>query len=82
MLVGIQKNSLQLSGTVPVIEPDLPGAFLTQEPVDIIRSGNIPDVPVIYGANREDGAFVIAGFHFIGFGKKIFPKLPSVILLG
>ncbi|KAL1491255.1 hypothetical protein ABEB36_011876 [Hypothenemus hampei] len=45
----------------PTVEPDIEGAFLTQHPIDIIRSGIIAKVPLIVGITTEDGALRGAG---------------------
>lgn len=45
----------------PVIEPDLEGAFLTEHPVDIIKTGRAANVPWILGVNTDDGALRVAG---------------------
>lgn len=39
----------------PVIEPDLEGAFLTEDPINIIKSGKAADVPILTGLTSEDG---------------------------
>ena len=59
-----------LRGTNAVIEPDLPGAFLTRDPYELLKEGPIPDVPVVLGAVAEEGAFFLGGFHFLGFGNQ------------
>ncbi|KAF2885849.1 hypothetical protein ILUMI_20322, partial [Ignelater luminosus] len=40
----------------PVIEPDLEGAFLTEDPIHIIKSGKAAKVPIMTGLTSEDGA--------------------------
>ncbi|KAK5647002.1 hypothetical protein RI129_005466 [Pyrocoelia pectoralis] len=47
----------------PVIEPKSPGAFLSQHPTDIIRSGKSAPVPWITGLNTEDGALRAPGIY-------------------
>ncbi|KAF2899651.1 hypothetical protein ILUMI_06511 [Ignelater luminosus] len=42
----------------PVIEPNIKGAFLTEHPIDIIKSGKAANIPFLLGLNSEDGAFV------------------------
>ncbi|XP_072397540.1 juvenile hormone esterase-like [Diabrotica undecimpunctata] len=42
----------------PVIERPNPTAFLTEKPIDIIRSGKYNDVPVIIGYNNSEGLFL------------------------
>lgn len=39
----------------PVIEPNSAGAFLAENPEDIIKSGRSAQVPWITGINTEDG---------------------------
>lgn len=40
----------------PVIEPKLPGAFITKHPLDIITSGEFAQIPYINGITTDDGA--------------------------
>lgn len=47
----------------PVIELPHEGAFLTEHPADIIRSGRAPNIPFITGLNSEDGALRAAGLY-------------------
>lgn len=45
----------------PVVEKKHKGAFLTEDPIDIIRAGKVAPVPWIIGINTEDGAIRAAG---------------------
>ncbi|KAF2892969.1 hypothetical protein ILUMI_13203 [Ignelater luminosus] len=47
----------------PVVEPDIEGAFITKHPVDIIKSGKVANVPLIFGITTEDGAFKSAALY-------------------
>ncbi|KAB0797805.1 hypothetical protein PPYR_08798 [Photinus pyralis] len=47
----------------PVIEPELPGAFLTKLPLDIIKSGGLAQVPYINGITTDDGTFKSAAIY-------------------
>ena len=58
-----------LAGTNAVVEPDIPGAFLTRDPYELLVEGNYPDVPVVLGANAEEGLFFLGGFYFLSFGN-------------
>lgn len=40
----------------PVIEPELEGAFLTEDPIDTIKSGKAAKIPFMTGFTSEDGA--------------------------
>lgn len=42
----------------PVVEPDLPGAFLTEPLEKIIRGGKLHDLPYILGVNTLEGLIV------------------------
>lgn len=48
----------------PVIEPNLPEAFLTEHPKDIIQAGNVANVPWMNGLNKDEGALRVAGEFF------------------
>lgn len=45
----------------PTVEPNLPGGFLTEHPVQIIQGGQSARVPLIVGITKEDGALRAAG---------------------
>ncbi|KAK5646892.1 hypothetical protein RI129_005356 [Pyrocoelia pectoralis] len=47
----------------PVIEPKLLGAFITDHPVDIIKSGAFSQVPYIIGLTTDDGALISAKIY-------------------
>lgn len=55
---------------IPVVEPKLPGAFISEEPEVLMRTGDIPDIPVIIGANKHDGSFILGILYF----SKLAPK--------
>lgn len=40
----------------PVVEPNIAGAFLAEDPIDIIKSGKAANVPIMTGLTTEDGA--------------------------
>lgn len=50
---------LGLGFVTPTIEPDLPGAFITEEPMDLLTHGDIPNVPVMLGTNLHEGSYVL-----------------------
>lgn len=45
----------------PVIEPNIEGAFITEDPVDTIISGKSAHVPLMIGVTTEEGALRSAG---------------------
>lgn len=47
----------------PIIEPDLEGAFLSKDPLDIIKSGEAEQVPVMTGITTNDGSLAV-GFVY------------------
>lgn len=55
----------------PTVEPNLPGGFLTEHPVQIIQGGQSARVPLIVGITKEDGALRAAGKTFFFFEKKL-----------
>lgn len=69
----------------PVIEPPHPGAFLTEHPADIIRSGKSPSVPLITGINTDDGALRAAGIfgnpHLVDELDQDFHRVAPISLL-
>lgn len=50
---------LGLEFQTPTIEPDLPGAFITKEPIELLQNGSIPDVPVVLGTTLHEGSYVL-----------------------
>ncbi|XP_031345677.1 venom carboxylesterase-6-like isoform X2 [Photinus pyralis] len=68
----------------PVIEPKLPGAFLTGHPTKIIQSGKSAQVPWITGLNTEDGALRAPGIfgnaHLMEDLDKNFHKILPISL--
>lgn len=45
----------------PTIEPKVEGAFLTEHPIEIVKSGKSAPIPLIVGITTEDGALRGAG---------------------
>ncbi|KAF2901295.1 hypothetical protein ILUMI_04893, partial [Ignelater luminosus] len=68
----------------PVIEPNVEGAFLTEHPTDIIKSGKASDVPWITGLNTEDGVLRAAAIygnpHLVEDLDKDFNRVVSISL--
>ncbi|CAG7837972.1 unnamed protein product [Allacma fusca] len=48
----------------PVVEPDLPGAFLTEEPAVLMETGRFNQVPLIAGVDEDEGILMHASFIF------------------
>lgn len=48
-----------------MVEPNLEGAFLAEDPIDIIKSGKAANVPIITGLTTEDGAIKSAGIFSV-----------------
>ncbi|XP_063991352.1 uncharacterized protein LOC135169896 [Diachasmimorpha longicaudata] len=44
----------------PVVEPNYPGAFLTEDPVKILDNGNLTDIPWMTGFTSHEGAIRVA----------------------
>jgi carboxylesterase type B len=61
VMLGDQLGNLKavLPGASVVIEGDIPGAFLTDEPLKLLESGDIPDVPILLGATQHEGSFLL-----------------------
>ncbi|XP_020282996.1 venom carboxylesterase-6-like isoform X1 [Pseudomyrmex gracilis] len=47
----------------PVIEPDHPGAFLTEDPLISVKKGRLADIPWMTGVTSEEGALKVAGLY-------------------
>ncbi|VEN46101.1 unnamed protein product, partial [Callosobruchus maculatus] len=48
---------------MPVIEPKLDGAFLTEHPMKLITSHKYENIPIMVGLNTEDGGLKVAGMN-------------------
>ncbi|KZC14640.1 Venom carboxylesterase-6 [Dufourea novaeangliae] len=47
----------------PVVEPDHPGAFLTEDPAISSRNGRLMDIPWMTGITSEEGSLVVPGLY-------------------
>lgn len=45
----------------PTKEPNVTGAFLTEDPFNLMFFGNFTKVPVIIGSNSDEGLLVYPG---------------------
>jgi len=48
-----------LPGASVVIEGNIPGAFLTDEPLKLLESGDFSDVPILLGATQHEGSLLV-----------------------
>ncbi|KAF2904245.1 hypothetical protein ILUMI_01926 [Ignelater luminosus] len=55
---------LPLAPFSPVVEDELPGAFITDHPHKLLKSGNITDVPWIITGTTEEGIYGIKGLNY------------------
>ncbi|XP_031345688.1 venom carboxylesterase-6-like [Photinus pyralis] len=60
LLLSDLEHSMLLT---PIIEPKLPGAFISDHPVDVIRSGKFSHVPYMTGITTNDGALLSARMY-------------------
>jgi carboxylesterase type B len=68
LITDFSKFNLGFEATAPVIEPDLPGAFLSQDPLKILQEGEIPNVPVMLGAVQHEGSAILAAAYSLAWG--------------
>jgi len=59
--------------SAPVIEPDLPGAFISKDPLYYFRDGEAANVPVMLGANQHEGSAILAAAYVVSlqYGGKL-----------
>ncbi|KAF2904195.1 hypothetical protein ILUMI_01987 [Ignelater luminosus] len=57
-------NSFPITPFSPVVEKESPGAFITDDPYKLLRSGNITDVPWLSGATTEEGILILQLLKF------------------
>lgn len=69
----------------PCVEPKHDGAFLSQHPIEIIKSGNAAKIPWMAGVNSEDGALravsIFANEYLLGELNDEFNRLVPMSLL-
>lgn len=51
------------------VEAENEGAFFTEEPLNILRRGDYPHVPVMLGANQHEGSAVLGGAYALSLGS-------------
>jgi len=56
---------IQLSGSTPAIEGNVPGAFLPDDPLKLMLEGPLPDVPVMLGSVQHEGILPLAACHYL-----------------
>ncbi|XP_015115295.1 venom carboxylesterase-6 isoform X2 [Diachasma alloeum] len=61
----------------PVVEPNHPGAFLAQDPVEILKSGNLTDIPWMTGFTSHEGALRAANLYGHDDTKHYIQKLAN-----
>jgi carboxylesterase type B len=71
--LGHANLDLGLGFTTPTVEPDLPGAFITKEPLALLTEGDIPDVPVVLGATLHEGSYMLGLLYkaFLGHDGRV-----------
>lgn len=53
-----------------MIEGDVPGAFLPDDPLKLLLEGPLPQVPVMLGSVQHEGILPLAGAHFLVLNPK------------
>ncbi|XP_014487252.1 PREDICTED: venom carboxylesterase-6-like, partial [Dinoponera quadriceps] len=56
---------------LPVIEPNHPGAFITEDPVISTKHGRIADIPWMMGVTSEEGAVRVGTLHSWDNGEQM-----------
>ncbi|XP_046737847.1 juvenile hormone esterase-like [Diprion similis] len=65
---------------MPTVEPHVEGAFLTQNPVELVTSGKGRDLPWLSGFNREEGLNFAVGFYsHPDSAQKFFDSIDSAL---
>lgn len=71
----------------PVVEPEGPGAFLTEDPALLMKQGRHEDIPWMTGITSEEGSLRVPGLYGLRGGELIrelddnFEKIAPVSLL-
>nr|ASM90852.1 putative juvenile hormone esterase 1 [Colaphellus bowringi] len=63
----------------PSVEPKVEGAFLTDHPLNLIKSGQSMDVPVIAGLTTEDGGLKAAGYENVNLVDEFDQKFDEIV---
>lgn len=64
------KFRIELKGTTPTIEGNVPGAFLPADPLKLMQEGDLPDVPVMLGAVQHEGILPLAAGYYLILDKE------------
>ncbi|XP_071452929.1 juvenile hormone esterase-like [Hetaerina americana] len=56
----LQKGYNGFGGNSPVVQRAGKKKYITMPPLDIIKSGNYSNVPIMFGANRDEGTFLFS----------------------
>lgn len=67
---SFQNFTYASAGLTPVVEVNAPGAFISEEPEVILKYGDIPDIPVLIGANKHDGSYILATMFLAKIGPE------------
>ncbi|XP_012252139.2 venom carboxylesterase-6-like [Athalia rosae] len=71
----------------PIVEPNHPGAFLTEDPAEALKAGRIADIPWMSGITSHEGTLKVAGIYGLNDGEDVkrldddFQKIAPVTLL-
>jgi len=70
--LGEQGGNLRalIPGASVVVEGNVPGAFLPEEPLALLEKGELPNpnAEVLLGANQHEGSFVLAAAYLLKLG--------------
>lgn len=61
-----------------MIESDLPGAFMSRSPVELIESVETDKIQIIIGANKHDGSSTLGYLQGVYFGPTEFRSGSSI----
>ena len=65
----ISNLRLVFEASAPVVEPDVPGAFLSREPLALLKEGSFPQIPVMLGAVQHEGSAILGAAYAFNLGK-------------
>lgn len=64
-IMDLTRMRVELPANSPVIEGNVPGAFLPDDPLTLLLEGPLPNVPVVMGAVQNEGTLPVAGFYYL-----------------
>jgi len=67
LITDLSNLNLVFEASSPTIEPNLPGAFIAEDPLKLLQEGDIPDVPIIMGTVQHEGSAILGAAYSLNW---------------